>query len=106
MMGFAGCPAGKAGARACAILAKPYSGTVVAAALTAVGLILLTAGFVFGRDWAQTWRTIGFPGVALPPFYDLYAITSTAAQCAASGEVYPYAHCGFDTGKFNYPPVW
>ena len=105
MMNFAGRHLGRIGSQARAILARPYSGTIVGAAIGLVTLVLLTAAFVFGLDWSHTWRTIGFPGVALPPFYDLHAITSTAAQCAADGETYPYTGCGYRTSSYNYPPV-
>lgn len=105
-MTFAGCRVGRVGSRACAILAKPYSGTVVATAIGLVALVLLTSAFIFGRDWTQTWQMIGFPGVALPPFRDLYHIVNTAGECAASVEAYPYTACGYRSGSFNYPPVW
>ena len=88
-MNFARCHAGRIGARASAVLAKPRSGTVIAAAIILVTAVLLTASYGFGFDWARTWKTIGFPGIMLPPFYDLYAIAHTAAGCAASGEPYP-----------------
>lgn len=105
-MDLAGFHAGRSGSRAHAILAKPYSGAVVGIAIGLVALTLLTAAFVFGLDWAQTWRTIRFPGVALPPFHDLYHVANTAGECAVSGESYPYTGCGYRGGKFNYPPVW
>ena len=105
-MNFSGCRASRVGSQAFAILAKPYSGTIVATALGLVALVLLTSAFVLERDWTQTWRTIGFPGVALPPFRDFYHIVNTAGECAASGEAYPYTGCGYQSGQFNYPPIW
>jgi hypothetical protein len=106
MMNSAGCHAGRIGAWACALLARPCSGVIVGGTIALVAAVLLTAAFVFGLDWTQTWRTIGFPGVALPPFFDLQAITNTAAECASAGQTYPYADCGYRTGNYNYPPVW
>lgn len=106
MMNFSRQRVSRAEVWLCAILARRYSGTVVASAIGLVALILLTAAFGFGRDWAQTWRTIGFPGIALPPFHDLYHVVNTAGACAASGEAYPYTKCGYSSGQFNYPPVW
>lgn len=87
---------------------SPYSGTVVGFAIALVVVVLLTAGVVFGLDWAATWKVIGFPGSAVPPFYDLRAITSSAADCATSPhDVYPYINAACNPWSwFNYPPMW
>jgi hypothetical protein len=89
-----------------AVLAKRHGGSIVAAGIAAVALVLVTAGFLHNFDWVRSWRVIGFPG-ALPPFYDLHVVTDNAARCAdATG--YPYLHAACDpwaTG-YNYPPIW
>lgn len=87
-----------------AILAKPYSGAVVGTAIGSVAALLLTAGLVFDLSWVATWKIIGFPG-ALPPFYDMHAVTNAAADCATA--TYPFLNQGCNPwGRFNYPPVW
>ncbi len=89
-----------------AVLATRRGGSIVAAGIGAVALVLVTAGFLHSFDWVRSWRVIGFPG-ALPPFFDLHVVTDNAARCAdATG--YPYLHAACDpwaTG-YNYPPVW
>ena len=94
------------GQRVRAILRKPYSGSVVAAAIGLVALVLFTAGFGFGLDWVRTWKVIGFPG-ALPPFSDLHVVTLNAGRCGAAPDgIYPYIPCAFATNAYNYPPIW
>ncbi len=105
-MNLAECHAGSIAARSLAVMAKPCSGMVIGGAIGLVVLVLLTASFIFQLDWTQSWKTIGFPGVAIPPFFDLHAVTTTAAECARAGEPYPFADCGYRTGNYNYPPVW
>jgi hypothetical protein len=105
MMIFARCHDSGTVARLRSVLAKPYSGTLVAAAIAFVALILLTGAYVFGLNWADSWRLVGIP-VATHPFYDFYVIPSAAAKCAAVGEPYPYVTCGYQATNFNYPPVW
>ena len=102
---FARCHESRTVARLRSVLAKPYSGTLVAAAIAFVTLILLTGGYVFGLNWAESWRLIGIP-VGTHPFYDFYVIPSAAAKCAAAGEPYPYVTCGYQATNFNYPPIW
>lgn len=89
-------------------LEKPYSGAVVGSALGFVIAILLTAGLVFGLDWAASWKVIGFPGSAVPAFYDFNAITKGAAVCASSPQnIYPYIDAPCKPWEhFNYPPIW
>ncbi len=95
------------------LLAKPYAGSVVAAGVGLVALVLVTAGFVFGLDWVRSWKVIGFPG-ALPPFYDLHTITDNAPRCATTDiAAYPYpypssyeAECNPWRHGYNFPPVW
>jgi hypothetical protein len=89
------------------LLAKPYSGLVVATAIGLVAALLLTGNLMFELDWAHTWRLIGFPGIALPPFFDLWVVLDSGAKCAEPGNSYPYvdAPC-HPWGRFNYPPVW
>jgi hypothetical protein len=87
---------------------KPYGGSVVAAGIGLVVLVLLIAGFGFGLDWVRSWKVIGFPG-ALPPFSDLHIVTDNAAKCAdAAISEYPYVHARCDPWHqiYNYPPVW
>ena len=92
--------------RAWDLLEKPYSGTVVATAIGLTVAVLLTAGFILDLGWVASWKVIGFPG-ALPPFYDLHAVTSKAGACAAAGNVYPYVSAPCNPWpKFNYPPIW
>lgn len=90
-----------------AFLAKPRSGLVVAIALGLIVAILLTGGLILKLGWARTWLLIGFPGIALPPFFDLHVVLISGADCAQPGNVYPYigAPCK-PWGRFNYPPVW
>jgi hypothetical protein len=93
---------------AAVLLGKPYAGTVVAAAVGLVALVLAVAGFGFGFGWVGSWRVIGFPG-ALPPFSDLHIVTDNAARCAdAAISEYPYIHARCDPWHqiYNYPPVW
>jgi hypothetical protein len=89
-------------------LEKPYSGTVVGIAVGFVIAILLIAGFVFGLDWTASWKAIGFPGSAVPRFYDFNAITKSAAECASSPQnLYPYIDAPCKPWEhFNYPPIW
>jgi hypothetical protein len=91
----------------CTLLSKPYSGFVVAAAIGLIASVLLIGNLIFGLDWSHTWRLIGFPGIALPPFFDLWVVLDSAAKCAEPGNIYPYvdAPC-HPWGRFNYPPVW
>jgi hypothetical protein len=93
---------------AATLLGRPYGGSVVAAGIGLVALVLLTAGFGFGLDWVRSWKVIGFPG-ALPPFSDLHIVTDNAARCAdAAISEYPYVHARCDPWHqiYNYPPVW
>jgi hypothetical protein len=90
------------------LLAKPHAGSVVAAGVGLVTLVLVTAGFALGFDWVRSWRVIGFPA-ALPPFSDLHVVTDNAERCAADGiSAYPYLHSKCDLWHqiYNYPPVW
>jgi hypothetical protein len=86
-------------------LNKPYAGSVVAAGVGLVALVLLTAGFVLGFDWVRSWKVISFPG-ALPPFYDLHIVTDNAGRC--TDDSYPYLHAKCDPWSYpyNYPPIW
>src|SRR5205807_778809 len=78
------------------LLGKHYAGSVVAAGIGLVALVLLIAGFVFGLDWVRSWKVIGFPG-ALPPFSDLHILTDNAGRCAgAAVSAYPYLHARCD----------
>jgi hypothetical protein len=99
---------GRPGRTVRALLAKPHAGSVVAAGVGLVALVLVTAGFVLGFDWVRSWRVIGFPA-ALPPFSDLHVVTDNAERCAADGiAAYPYLHAKCDPWhkNLNYPPVW
>ena len=90
------------------LLRKPYGGSVVAAGIGLVALVLAIAGFGAGLDWVRSWKVIGFPG-ALPPFSDLHIVTDNAARCAgAAVSEYPYVHAQCDPWHqvYNYPPVW
>jgi len=89
-----------------AVLAKRCAGSIVAAGIVAVALVLVAAGFAHHFDWVRSWRVIGFPG-ALPPFYDLHVVTDNAARCAGTA-AYPYldAACNPWGEGYNYPPVW
>jgi hypothetical protein len=96
---------GPIGSKVRCVLAKRRAGSIVAAGIAAVVLVLVTAAFVHHFDWVRTWRVIGFPG-GLPPFYDMHVVTDQSGRCA--GEAYPYLHAACDpwsTG-YNYPPVW
>ncbi len=42
----------------------------------------------------------------MPPFRDFYYVAKAAGDCAQSAEFYPYTHCAYASGTFNYPPVW
>jgi len=93
---------------AVSLMAKPYGGSVVAAAMGLVALTLATAALVFGFDWVRSWKVIGFPG-ALPPFSDFHVVTENAARCSdASISEYPYIHARCDPWHqiYNYPPIW
>jgi len=87
-------------------LAKPYAGSVVAAGIGLLALVLLTAGYIFGYDWARTWKVIGLSGTMMPPFFDLHIVTDNAGRCA--GDSYPYLHAACDPWSYpyNYPPIW
>jgi hypothetical protein len=100
--------ASKAGGTVRTLLAKPHAGSVVAAGVGLVALVLVTAGFALGFDWVRSWRVIGFPA-ALPPFSDLHVVTDNAERCAADGiGAYPYLHSKCDLWHqiYNYPPIW
>jgi hypothetical protein len=88
-----------------AVLAKRRAGSLVAAGIATVVLVLVAAGFLHHFDWVRMWRVIGFPA-GLPPFYDLHVITDPAGRCA--GDAYPYLHSACDAWAdgYNYPPVW
>jgi hypothetical protein len=93
---------------AVSLLSRRYGGSVVAAGLVLVALVLITAGLTTGFDWVRSWAVIGFPG-ALPPFSDLHVVTDNAARCADEPIAhYPYIHAACDPWHqiYNYPPVW